>query len=85
MVLLMDDNTPPTKWPLARVTKIHPGKDGNVRVITLRTQCSTYTRSIVKVAKLPIDVDTNISTEAAGHDANHNAGINDADPNVSSG
>uniref|UniRef100_A0A182N8D2 DUF5641 domain-containing protein n=1 Tax=Anopheles dirus TaxID=7168 RepID=A0A182N8D2_9DIPT len=26
---------PPTTWPLARITRIHPGKDGIVWVVTI--------------------------------------------------
>ncbi len=43
------------KWPLARIVQVHPGRDGRVRVITLRT-CGegggTYVRDVAKVAKL---------------------------------
>ena len=32
-------------WPLARIMKTHPGKDGKVRVVTIRMklQCSVNT------------------------------------------
>lgn len=43
------------KWPLARIVQVHPGRDGKIRVITLRT-CGegggTYVRDVAKVAKL---------------------------------
>ncbi|XP_071652529.1 uncharacterized protein [Temnothorax longispinosus] len=32
IVLLTDERSPPCKWPLARVTALHPGKDGLTRV-----------------------------------------------------
>lgn len=53
LVLMKDDNRPPLSWPLARVTEVHPGADGNVRVVTLRTATQTMKLSIVKLAKLP--------------------------------
>ncbi|XP_063979931.1 uncharacterized protein LOC135163955 [Diachasmimorpha longicaudata] len=31
LVLLTDERFPPSKWPLARVTALHPGKDGLTR------------------------------------------------------
>ena len=37
IVCLRDKPTSPTKWPIARVVEIHPGKDGRVRVVTVRT------------------------------------------------
>jgi hypothetical protein len=38
LVLLMDENYPPLKWPLARITKVYPGDDGQVRVATIKTR-----------------------------------------------
>ncbi|XP_063979909.1 uncharacterized protein LOC135163932 [Diachasmimorpha longicaudata] len=37
MVLMIDEDYPPAKWPLARVIEIHPGADGLTRVATIRT------------------------------------------------
>ncbi|XP_015115550.1 uncharacterized protein LOC107040119 [Diachasma alloeum] len=50
MVLLSDERFPPAKWPLARVTALHPGKDGLSRVVTIRTAMTTLTRPISKLA-----------------------------------
>ena len=36
-VCLRDQPTFSTKWPLAKIIKVHRGKDGNVRVVTVRT------------------------------------------------
>ncbi|CAB0038991.1 unnamed protein product [Trichogramma brassicae] len=57
MVLLKDDLCPPSAWPLARVDQVHPGSDGLVRVATIRTADSTFTRPIVKLIKLPTDAE----------------------------
>ena len=47
VVVLHEDTITPTQWPLARVTQVHPGKDGVVRVVTVR---------VVKVVPLlPMD------------------------------
>ena len=54
LVLLKDDNIPSLKWPMARIIKVIPGKDGKVRVVQVRTQNGIYTRSITKIAVLPI-------------------------------
>lgn len=58
LVLIIDDNMPPAKWALGRIEATHPGDDGHIRVVTIRTQGSTFKRSIVKVARLPIDVES---------------------------
>ncbi|XP_008557268.2 uncharacterized protein LOC103578094 [Microplitis demolitor] len=55
LVLLTDKRFPPTKWPLARIIALHPGKDGLTRVATLKTVNSTLTRPITKLALLPVE------------------------------
>ncbi|XP_024879652.1 uncharacterized protein LOC112459663 [Temnothorax curvispinosus] len=54
IVLLTDERSPPCKWPLTRVTALHPGKDGLTRVVTLKTATTTLTRPSAKFAILPI-------------------------------
>lgn len=54
LVLVVDERYPPSKWPLGRVCELHPGKDGLVRVVTVRTQVSILKRPIVKLCLLPI-------------------------------
>lgn len=49
MVLLKNEQLPPTKWALARVVTLHPGPDGLVRVATIKTATSTLRRPIVKL------------------------------------
>lgn len=53
LVLIKDMNSSPNNWPLARVIEIHPGTDGLVRVVTVRTSNSTFKRSITKICPLP--------------------------------
>ncbi|EZA46580.1 hypothetical protein X777_00012, partial [Ooceraea biroi] len=52
LVLVVDERTPPSKWPLARVIAVHPGADGLVRVVSVRTSTSTYKRPITKLCPL---------------------------------
>ncbi|XP_031638125.1 uncharacterized protein LOC116350466 [Contarinia nasturtii] len=54
MVLLKDERFPPTKWPLARVITVHPGSDGLVRVVTIKTKSGEFKRPVVKLRSLPI-------------------------------
>ncbi|XP_055644494.1 uncharacterized protein LOC129780350 [Toxorhynchites rutilus septentrionalis] len=54
VVVIKDDNLPPIQWPLGRITKVHPGKDGVVRVVTLKTASSeAIVRPVAKIALLP--------------------------------
>ena len=45
----------PTRWPLARVIEVHPGQDGKVRVVTIKTSKGVYTRRVVKLVTLVQD------------------------------
>ena len=49
IVILKDEQTPPTVWPLARVSKVHTGKDNNVRVVSVETNNKEYIRPITKI------------------------------------
>lgn len=53
LVILMDELQPPIRWPLARITALHPGPDGITRVVTLRTLRGTITRPVCKICLLP--------------------------------
>lgn len=37
LVILTDENTPATYWPMAIIVETHPGSDGITRVVTLKT------------------------------------------------
>ena len=50
--MLQEDGLVPTKWPLARITQVHTGQDGHVRVVTVKTSTGEYKRPVTKVALL---------------------------------
>ena len=53
VVILREDGIAPAQWPLARVVQVHPGQDGVVRVVKVKTGSGgTYTRPVVKLARL---------------------------------
>nr|XP_012153233.1 PREDICTED: uncharacterized protein LOC105664226 [Megachile rotundata] len=53
IVLLREDNVPSLHWPLAKVIKVHPGTDGIVRAVTVKTAKGTLDRSIKRLVPLP--------------------------------
>lgn len=55
LVLVIDERYPPAKWPLGRILEVHPGKDGRTRVVTVKTQTSTFKRPITKISLLPVN------------------------------
>ena len=53
LVLLRDDDhAKRDKWPLARITKVMPGRDNVVRVVELKTKDGLYTRPVSTLYKL---------------------------------
>ena len=52
VVIVREDNTTPSQWPLVRIIEIHKGGDGLIRVVELKTKCGMYTRPVTKVALL---------------------------------
>ena len=52
-VILRELNTAPLHWPTAIITEIHPGPDGKVRVVTVKTAKGTFKRPISKICPLP--------------------------------
>ncbi|GFY52144.1 integrase catalytic domain-containing protein, partial [Trichonephila inaurata madagascariensis] len=56
LVLLKNASQIPMKWTLARVIKIHPGEDGLVRVVDVKTAKGTFTRAVTNLLPLPGDV-----------------------------
>ena len=52
ILILKEDNTIPSQWPLARVVDTHPGADNLVRVVTVKTSQGVYRRPITKIILL---------------------------------
>ncbi|CAG9128513.1 unnamed protein product [Plutella xylostella] len=53
VVIIHDANLPPGKWAMGRVVELHPGSDGLVRVVTLKTKNGYMKRPSVKLSVLP--------------------------------
>ncbi|XP_043461933.1 uncharacterized protein LOC122498316 [Leptopilina heterotoma] len=52
LVVIKDDRYPPSKWALGRVLEVHPGKDGLVRVVTVKTSTTTLRRHKARLSPL---------------------------------
>ena len=52
VVLVAEPNQPRGVWPLGRIVSTHPGQDGLVRAVTMRTQHGEYKRPITKLCLL---------------------------------
>ncbi|XP_063919433.1 uncharacterized protein LOC135134638 [Zophobas morio] len=55
LVVLKEDNLPPLAWKMCRIQELHPGSDGHVRVVSVKTISGIVKRPINKVCVLPIE------------------------------
>ncbi|XP_063830297.1 uncharacterized protein LOC135079574 [Ostrinia nubilalis] len=70
IVIIKEDNMPPGKWAMARVLEVHPGKDGYVRVVSLKTENNIIKRPVNKLIKLPVhDINQQDQAECIKEDA----------------
>ena len=54
VVLVLSTDSPRGHWPLGRITEIHPGRDGHVRVAKVQVGKNVLTRPISKLCPLEI-------------------------------
>lgn len=56
VVIIKDECKAPAMWKLGKVIKVHPGSDGVIRVVTLKTESKAEVkRPVVKLCRLPIE------------------------------
>ncbi|XP_071582288.1 uncharacterized protein, partial [Temnothorax nylanderi] len=66
LCLVRAESTPPSRWPLARIIRLHPGDDGIIRVATIRTATSELVRPLCKLVLLPGAEDQPTPEDAVG-------------------
>lgn len=57
IVLVKEENTPPLQWHMGRVTELHPGQDGIVRVVSVLVNKTIVKRAVSKLCIFPFDND----------------------------
>lgn len=55
LVLIKDENLPPSYWLMGRIIGLHKNKDGLVRSVKIKTAKNTLTRAVQKLCVLPIE------------------------------
>lgn len=53
IVLVTQENFPPTKWPIGRIMEVYPGEDGIVRSAEVLFNDGIYKRPIARLCPLP--------------------------------
>lgn len=51
-LVLLAEETAPGTWKMGRVVETHPGDDGKVRTVTVKTATSTFQRVVAKLIPL---------------------------------
>ncbi|KAJ8963855.1 hypothetical protein NQ317_010753 [Molorchus minor] len=63
VVVIKQDGTPPFTWPLGIIEDTFPGKDGIVRVVSVRTKQGSFKRPVVKFKPVVCRQNARISTD----------------------
>ena len=54
VVIICDDNMPRGSWPRGRVVAVHPGQDGIVRVVDVKTSTGVFRRPVTKLCVIDV-------------------------------
>lgn len=54
IVLISEDNLPPSRWLIGKITAVYPAKDGLIRTVDVQCGKSKFRRPIHKLGLLPI-------------------------------
>lgn len=54
VVVICNENLPPLSWLIGRIIAVHPGNDGRVRVVTIKTATGEIKRAVQKICILPV-------------------------------
>lgn len=60
LVVIQDKNQPPMRWRMGRIIDVHPGTDGIIRVVTLKTTSGELKRAVENVCVLPVPANENL-------------------------
>ena len=66
LVLIREEGKPRLKWPLGKVVKVHKGKDGLVRAVSLKTEKGELVRAVKKLHKLEVSDSVSEPPENSG-------------------
>lgn len=62
LVVIREDNAPPIRWKMGRILAVHPGEDGVVRVVTVKTALGSLDRPVEKLCILPSSTEEGVGS-----------------------
>jgi hypothetical protein len=75
VVIMMDDQQPRNSWPLGIVSAVFPAKDGQVRVVEVKTSNGMFKRPVKMLCRLDVrDKDSEASSKSGGSLSSSHAG-----------
>lgn len=63
LVIIKEDDVPPLRWQLGRITEVYPGADSVVRVAKVKTSRGECKRATSRLCVLPIDTSNDDATD----------------------
>lgn len=54
IVVISEENIPPSRWPIGKITAVYPARDGLIRTVDVLCKGSTLKRPIHRLGMLPI-------------------------------
>lgn len=54
LVIIKEEGSAPANWRLGRISKLWPGKDGQIRIASVKTSSGEVKRPTVKLCPLPV-------------------------------
>ena len=79
LVLLLSEEQPREEYPLGVILETYAGEDGVIRTVKVRTRTGTFTRPIVKVIPLEVQVITSYFSDAPEERTDMDGGQMNAD------
>lgn len=68
IVLISEDNMPPSRWAIGKIVAVHPAKDGLIRTVEVKCGKTILRRPIHKLALLPIADNDQLELSAQGRE-----------------
>ncbi|XP_043263452.1 uncharacterized protein LOC122403788 [Colletes gigas] len=70
LVVIREDNIPPLRWRLGRITELQPGTDGIIRVVSIKVSDGIIKRPVTRICLLPLAEEEDAAENTPGSQPN---------------